>query len=357
MKNTILSSVVTGILLTTPSLSLGANTSSSKGDDNGKPFQELTQLIEENLALIESSQASIAHLENEVAALHARIDALAGNLSDIAAQVAGNTADIKDAFQRLASHDHDIASLRNDLSALALQHNSDISTLTARLDNLDLEIARLSAESLALANLLNQRVAELRALIDNNAVGIDALLLDVIALNAQVTTINSQINSLFMQQSALSGQLALLQIQLANLEAAVNALKLDESNATDPCVANLAVSQSIAGELINNGVCVSAVQTAGGAHAAQFYSFTLAQTTTVRIALQGAPSGNGTLPDPYLYLHLGDRNGQVTRSDDDSGIGYDAQIDMTLQPGIYTIEATSYSASQLGSFLLSLTAP
>lgn len=358
MKPSISSSVLAGMLLASSS-AYSATTNTSKAVENGVPFQQLNKLISENRALIDSNQTAVANLTNEVNAMHLRVDALETNLAGIAAQVSDNTQDIAEAFQRIASNSGDVAGLRADLSALVQQHNADMTTLHARLDGIDLEIANLSAQGLELANLLNQRVAELRASIDNNALGIDALLLDVISINAQITTINSQINSLFIQQSSLSDQLADLAAQLANLQASVDALKVGASPSSlpDPCIANISVGQSIVGQLVNNGICISVVQTNGGAHPTQFYTFTLANPTTVRIAMQGQPSGNGTLPDPYLYLHQGNRSGAVIRSNDDNGINYDSQIDTLLQPGIYTIEATSYSATQLGSFLLSLTAP
>jgi hypothetical protein len=82
---------------------------------------------------------------------------------------------------------------------------------------------------------------------------------------------------------------------------------------------------------------------------AKFYSFILTTTTTVTINL--------TSPvDAYLYLLQGSgTGGAVLASDDDGGGGTNSRIVRTLGPGSYTIEATTYSSGQTGSFTLSLT--
>lgn len=82
---------------------------------------------------------------------------------------------------------------------------------------------------------------------------------------------------------------------------------------------------------------------------AKFYSFLLTSTATVTIDLSSSSV------DTYLYLLRGaGTGGSVIRSDDDGGPGSDSRITRRLEPGSYTIEATTYSSGRTGSFLLSV---
>ena len=84
---------------------------------------------------------------------------------------------------------------------------------------------------------------------------------------------------------------------------------------------------------------------------ARYYSFSLTEQSEVTIDLESSDA------DTVLYL----RSGANTRSgtpvndpaaDDDAGDGTNAQIQETLAPGDYTIEATTYNAATAGSFTL-----
>ena len=78
---------------------------------------------------------------------------------------------------------------------------------------------------------------------------------------------------------------------------------------------------------------------------AQFYEFNLSQTRTVTINLFSAI-------DPFLYLL--DSRGNILFSNDDGGSGLNSLIQATLSPGRYTIEATTFSSSQIGDFTLNI---
>lgn len=81
---------------------------------------------------------------------------------------------------------------------------------------------------------------------------------------------------------------------------------------------------------------------------AKYYTFSLATATTVTIDLR-------SFSDAYLYLLQGSSStGTVIASDDDSGIGRDARIVTTLNPGTYTIEATTHDPGVIGPFFLDL---
>lgn len=82
---------------------------------------------------------------------------------------------------------------------------------------------------------------------------------------------------------------------------------------------------------------------------ARYYTFTLTTATTVRIDLVSGI-------DPYLFLLSGNgTGGSVIASDNDGGIGWQSRIERLLQPGTYTIEATTRLSAKPGPFTLSLT--
>ena len=85
---------------------------------------------------------------------------------------------------------------------------------------------------------------------------------------------------------------------------------------------------------------------------ARFYSFTLDQQTEVEIHLTSSQ-------DPYLLLLQGEgTDGTVLEYNDDveDGSGsMNSRIVTTLEAGNYTVEATTYSVEQTGSFTLTVT--
>ena len=85
----------------------------------------------------------------------------------------------------------------------------------------------------------------------------------------------------------------------------------------------------------------------GGSYA-RFYFFTLAEPTEIEVNL------NGTV-DAYLYLlHGTGAIGHVLTRDDDSGSGANSRINIVLEAGAYTIEATTHSVEVTGNFTLSI---
>ncbi len=81
-----------------------------------------------------------------------------------------------------------------------------------------------------------------------------------------------------------------------------------------------------------------------------YYSFTLAQESQVRIRLESTT-------DPYLSLRRGvSRSGVAIAFNDDvePGVDTNSQLDVRLATGTYTIEATTYHADSAGSFRLTI---
>ena len=84
---------------------------------------------------------------------------------------------------------------------------------------------------------------------------------------------------------------------------------------------------------------------------ARYYTFTLGQESTVTITLESDL-------DTFLYLRSGDaQSGDAIYFNDDiesGGVNLNSRISESLAVGTYTIEATTYSAGETGSFTLSI---
>ena len=81
---------------------------------------------------------------------------------------------------------------------------------------------------------------------------------------------------------------------------------------------------------------------------ADYYTFTLTEAKRMQIDLKSST-------DPYLFLVQGSvvsANSQRSSNDDISGRVRDSRIVKTLQPGDYTIVATTYSGRNVGSYRL-----
>ena len=119
---------------------------------------------------------------------------------------------------------------------------------------------------------------------------------------------------------------------------------------TDPCGETVAGDGAIAGEWASGCDSETVAQDGSGAHPhARFYSFTLAQQAEVTITLDSNDA------DTYLYLRAGEaRSGDFLYENDDYDGITKSQIQETLDAGTYTIEATTDSAGETGSFTLTI---
>ena len=109
------------------------------------------------------------------------------------------------------------------------------------------------------------------------------------------------------------------------------------------CAGTISLGQGVDGTWVND--CRATHRSGSWA---RFYTFTVTETTTVRIDLTSSV-------DSYLYLLSGSgTGGTVIAQDDDSGDGVNARIDRNLSPGTYTIEAATRGIGRAGSFRLEL---
>ena len=127
-------------------------------------------------------------------------------------------------------------------------------------------------------------------------------------------------------------------------------LDIDATAASINCFRNLGTlptgTTSISGTW--NGDCASTHQS--GSYA-RFYAFTLTRRTRVQIDLRSSV-------DAYLYLLRGaDSRGSIVDEDDDGGItGNNSLLDLTLETGTYTVEATTFRSGATGNFSLDIDA-
>ena len=90
-------------------------------------------------------------------------------------------------------------------------------------------------------------------------------------------------------------------------------------------------------------------ETRSGSHA-RYYTFTLDASSEVTVTLESS------VANTYLYLRRGDATSGTAlhENDDHGGSTSVSQIQETLAAGSYTVEATTYSAGETGTFSLNL---
>ena len=118
----------------------------------------------------------------------------------------------------------------------------------------------------------------------------------------------------------------------------------------DPCLATITDDSTIEGNW--DGTCPSGREPepygGSGDRYARYYTFTLSATSNITIALTSSE-------DTYLYLLEGVNKGVPYLYENDDitpGSNLNSRIEQRLQPGEYTIEATTYYSQKTGEFTL-----
>ena len=119
----------------------------------------------------------------------------------------------------------------------------------------------------------------------------------------------------------------------------------------DTCVQSVEADGTIEGSW--DDTCLSEKDAPGGAgdRYARFHTFTLTEATGIVINLSSDE-------DTYLYVLDGHgKDGDTLHENDDiasGGVNLNSRLSVTLQPGSYTIEATTYKPATSGSFTLTI---
>ena len=91
--------------------------------------------------------------------------------------------------------------------------------------------------------------------------------------------------------------------------------------------------------------CRSVHRTENGVHYARYYSFRLTQASNVEISLNSRT-------DPYLFVLNGSGTGGTVLHENDDHNYRNSFVSATFQPGMHTVEATTYAGTATGSFEL-----
>ena len=124
-----------------------------------------------------------------------------------------------------------------------------------------------------------------------------------------------------------------------------------EPEPVDTCAQAVEADGTIDGSW--DDTCLSEKDAPGGSgdRYARFYTFTLDEASDLTITLESDE-------DTYLYLLEGHgKRGQTLHSNDDiasGGVNLNSKVSVTLQPGSYTLEATTYHAEKEGDFILTI---
>ena len=117
-----------------------------------------------------------------------------------------------------------------------------------------------------------------------------------------------------------------------------------EPEPSDDCIQTVSSDGTLNGQWASG--CES--ETRSGSHA-RYYTFTLDASSEVTVRLESSAA------NAYLYLRRGDAtSGTALHENDDQGSTSVSQITATLAADTYTIEATTYSAGETGTFSLNL---
>ena len=118
-----------------------------------------------------------------------------------------------------------------------------------------------------------------------------------------------------------------------------------EPGPSDDCIQTVSSDGTLNGQWASG--CDS--ETRSGSHA-RYYTFTLDASSEVTVTLESGAANT------YLYLRQGDATSgrALYENDDHGGSTSVSQIQETLAAGSYTVEATTYSAGETGTFTLNL---
>jgi uncharacterized coiled-coil protein SlyX len=191
----------------------------AKGDNNGKPFQELSAVIEGNRTLIDANTAGIDALRVDVTNIESSIAAVQFDLDGLFALIGDNDLDLAELEGRVAALETGFDVLNADLSDLRADHAADMLDVNLAIANAEVRIGALESELQTLTDSLNVRLAGIDGELQDNAMAIDSLLVDLSVTSAKALSNMMAING-------LEGQVADLNVRAAQHEADIAALQL-----------------------------------------------------------------------------------------------------------------------------------
>ena len=215
--------------------------------------------ITTNAMGIADNAAAIESLQAEISSINIQIDNIKTSISSAEALISGNTSAIADAQLLIDSNAGDIVSIQADLSAMMSQYSLDNASIMAAIGDINTELANLNTQRETLANDLNAQLLILSNSVTDNTAAISANMLEIIAINAQLTGINSSILSLNNTVTTLEAK------QQENFDAiSILNLRADEFQQEVEQIAELqAFKQNLVNGICPDGSAVKSVQEDG----------------------------------------------------------------------------------------------
>lgn len=211
-----------------------AKDNKSKGATNGQPFLALQQQIDENQAAIAANAADIILLQDDVTEIRSDVSDLQTDLGALDARVSQNETDIADAMARISASEATVMGLQSDLADLAAEHAADFAQISADIEAINARLLVLNDLREQLATELRAELAALRQQVSDNSFAIDSVLLDVLAINAELTSINSDILSIQTTLGNLQDGQDANSDAIADLQEAVEALEAGGGGTGNP---------------------------------------------------------------------------------------------------------------------------
>jgi len=218
MKYNMLRNAVLASLILCAPLANAARNNTSMGDDNGKPFQELNAIIEENRALIDANAADIENLRGMGDAIDEAIALLEAELGELGGRVALTEEGIAALQDRADAMDESTEALSLELERLRADHEADVETINAAIADANARIDQLRRDLRLLARTLNDQLDALSSDVSFNTIAIDILLVELTSTTATAMANMMAIEDLDAQVLDLEGRVAANESDIAALQ-------------------------------------------------------------------------------------------------------------------------------------------
>ncbi len=227
---------------------------------------DLQDQIDVLSADVDANEAAIAVLEAEMDVVEADIADLELDIADLQAQIDDHTADIADIYSLIDTLETDVDALEarmdtveSDVATL----QSDLDLVETDLDVLEIDFAELEAYVLLLytADEVDAFIADLQDQIDSHTADIDAIGVEIDALDTRVTENEAEIAALELAVTELEADVAEHATELADHETRIAALEADVAGALVDIAALEADLAILEGEVDANTAAITTLQT------------------------------------------------------------------------------------------------
>lgn len=122
--------------------------------------------------------------------------------------------------------------------------------------------------------------------------------------------------------------------------------KVKDAGGESPVVSDTIELQEPVNLIVDGPELTGSISPAGDA---DWFVFTVAAADTYTVDTRA-----GSLDDNYMYLYGPDSDSTLVATDDDSGVDLSARLVVSLSPGVYYVKIRAYSASDVGTYSISV---